>query len=107
MAVDRRHIAIMFTDISGYMALMGSDEDKAFEMLNRNHALHKTHIHKHNGTIIKEVRNGTIFSFPLATDAVRCAMDIQKEAKWQSIPQKIAIRKGQMIFSGSDVIGRW
>ena len=26
---ERRHIAVMFTDIVGYTALMGSDEDKA------------------------------------------------------------------------------
>ena len=29
---NRRHIAVMFTDIVGYTALMGSDEDKAFDM---------------------------------------------------------------------------
>ena len=28
---DRRLAAIMFTDIVGYTALMGSDEDRAFE----------------------------------------------------------------------------
>ncbi len=40
MSEDRRHIAVMFTDIVGYTALMGSDEDKAFDMLKRNHEIH-------------------------------------------------------------------
>jgi len=31
MPEDRRHIAVMFTDIVGYTALMGTDEDKAFD----------------------------------------------------------------------------
>ena len=37
---DRRHAAIMFTDIVGYTALMGSDEDRAFEVLRVNREIH-------------------------------------------------------------------
>ena len=36
MPKDRRHSAIMFTDIVGYTALMGSDVDRVFYMLSRN-----------------------------------------------------------------------
>ena len=78
MPEDRRHIAVMFTDICSYTALMGSNEDKAFDMLKRNHTIHATLIDKHNGTLIKELGDGVLASFPLASDAVRCAMDIQK-----------------------------
>ncbi|MFC2123229.1 adenylate/guanylate cyclase domain-containing protein [Bacteroidota bacterium] len=102
---DRRHIAVMFTDIVGYTALMGSDEDKAFDMLKRNHTIHATQIKKHNGKLIKEVGDGTLASFPLASDAVRCAMDIQKEAKSQKIPLKIGIHQGEMVMVGADVLG--
>ena len=35
MPEDRRHIAVMFTDIVGYTALMGSNEDKAFDTISR------------------------------------------------------------------------
>jgi class 3 adenylate cyclase len=41
MPEDRRLAAIMFTDIVGYTALMGSDEDKAFDILKRNHTIHE------------------------------------------------------------------
>jgi TolB-like protein/Tfp pilus assembly protein PilF len=95
----------MFTDIVGYTALMGSDEDRAFDMLARNHTIHETLIKKHNGTLIKEIGDGTLASFPLASNAVRCAMDIQKEAKSQKIPLKIGIHEGEMVFAGSDVLG--
>jgi len=78
---DRRHIAVMFTDIVGYTAFMGSDEDEAFDILTRNHTIHETLIKKHNGTLIKEIGDGTLASFPLASNAVRCAIDIRKEAK--------------------------
>ncbi|MFC2123809.1 adenylate/guanylate cyclase domain-containing protein [Bacteroidota bacterium] len=102
---DRRHIAVMFTDICSYTSLMGSDEDKAFDMLKRNHTIHATLINKHNGTLIKEVGDGTLASFPLASDAVRCAMDIQKEAKSQNIPLKCGVHQGEMVMVGADVIG--
>lgn len=94
MLEDRRLAAIMFTDIVGYTKLMGSDEDKAFDMLARNHTIHETLIKKHNGSLIKEIGDGTLSSFPLASNAVRCAMDIQKEAKNQKIPLKIGIQGG-------------
>ncbi len=105
MVEDRRLAAIMFTDIVGYTKLMGSDEDKAFDMLNRNHTIHETLIKKHNGTLIKEIGDGTLASFPLASNAVRCAMDIQKEAKSSKIPLKIGIHQGEMVMAGADVLG--
>jgi adenylate cyclase len=105
MPEDRRHIAVMFTDIVGYTKLMGENEDKAFDMLKRNHTIHATLIEKHNGTLIKEVGDGTLASFSLGSDAVRCAMDIQKEAKSQNIPLKIGIHEGEMVMAGEDVLG--
>ncbi len=105
MPEDRHHAAIMFTDIVGYTALMGKDEDSAFDMLRRNHSLHQNLIEKHNGKLIKEIGDGTLASFPLASNAVRCAIDIQKESKDQNIPLKIGIHEGEMVFTGSDIIG--
>jgi len=95
----------MFTDIVGYTVLMGSDEDKAFDMLKRNHSIHEILIKKYNGTLIKEVVDGTLASFPLASEAVRCAIEIQKEAKDQNIPLKIGVHQGEMVMAGSDVLG--
>jgi len=105
MPEDRRLAAIIFTDIVGYSALMGSDEDKAFQMLKRNHTIHENVIKKHNGTLIKEIGDGTLASFPLASDAVRCAIDIQKKAKSLKIPLKIGVHEGEMVFAGTDVLG--
>ncbi len=39
MPQTRQLAAIMFTDIVGYTALMGDDEDKAFDLLNKNRQL--------------------------------------------------------------------
>jgi len=105
MPEDRRLAAIMFTDIIGYTALMGSNEERAFDMLKRNHTTHENFIKQFNGTLIKEMGDGTLASFSLASDAVRCALEIQKTCKEQEVPLKIGIHEGEMVFAGADVLG--
>ncbi len=102
---DRRLAAIVFTDIVGYTALMGADEDRAFEVLGKNREIHNNLIDKFNGTLIKEMGDGMLISFNLASDAVRCAIEIQKACKQQDIPLKIGIHEGEMVFEGADVLG--
>jgi adenylate cyclase len=41
MPQTRQLAAIMFTDIVGYTSLMGNDEKKAFELLNKNRQIQK------------------------------------------------------------------
>ena len=103
--LHRKHAAIMFTDIVGYTALMGSDEDRALEVLNKNRKIHSKYIHQFDGSIIKEMGDGMLVSFNLASDAVRCAIEIQKASKEQDIPLKIGIHEGEMVFEGNDVLG--
>jgi len=42
MSQSRQLAAIMFTDIVGYTALMGKDEQKAMQLLDQNRVLQKT-----------------------------------------------------------------
>ena len=97
--------AIMFSDIVGYTAMMGKDEDLAFEILRKNRIIHNELIEKHNGDLIKEMGDGILTSFPLATDAVRCAIGIQEACKKEGIPLKIGIHEGETVFEGNDVLG--
>ncbi len=101
----RKLAAIMFTDIVGYTALMGSDEDKAFEVLQKNREIHSEFIKQFHGTLIKEMGDGMLISFDLASDAVRCAIEIQKACKEQGIPLKIGIHEGEVVFEENDVLG--
>ncbi len=81
MSQSHRHAAIMFTDIVGYMVIMGSDEDRALEVLRKNREIHSELIEKFKGTLIKEMGDGMLASFNLASDSVRCAIEIQKACK--------------------------
>ena len=52
MSQTHQLAAIMFTDIVGYTALMGSDEQKAFELLKKNRELQKPIIEELYGRFI-------------------------------------------------------
>ena len=105
MPEDRRHAAIMFTDIVGYTALMGRDEDRAFDMLRRNHALHQHLIEKHHRILIKEIGDGTLANFPLSSNAIRCAIVIIKTFSDSWVVQLISISKSKLVNPGEKLSG--
>ena len=106
MSQTRQLAAIMFTDIVGYTALMGDDEQKAFELLKQNRELQKPLIEKFNGKWIKEIGDAVLASFSTVTDAVFCASEIQYSSN--QIPQlilRIGIHQGEVVFEDGDVFG--
>lgn len=106
MSPVRQLAAIMFTDIVGYTALMGADEQKAFETLNKNRELQKPLIELYNGKWIKELGDGVLASFATVSDAVLCAVAIQKACHQKNNFQlRIGIHQGEVIFENNDVFG--
>ena len=98
--------AIMFTDIVGYTALMGEDEERAFELLKKNRQVQRPIIEKYNGRWIKEIGDGVLASFPAVSDAVYCAKEIQKAClKEDDLKLRIGIHQGEVVFEDDDVFG--
>ena len=106
MPQSRQLAAIMFTDIVGYTALMGNDEQKAFAILNKNRALQKPIIEKYNGRWIKELGDGVMASFNTVSDAVNAAIKIQEAcAAAKDFQLRIGIHLGEVLFENDDVFG--
>jgi len=106
MSQSRQLAAIMFTDIVGYTALMGNDEQKAFSILNKNRALHKPVIEEFNGRWIKELGDGVMASFNTVSDAVNAAIKIQEGCMAANDFQlRIGIHLGEVVFENEDVFG--
>ena len=102
----RQLAAIMFTDIVGYTSLMGADEEKAFDLLNRNRQIQKPLISQYNGTWIKELGDGVLASFSTASDAVTCAISIQQKClQVPDLSLRIGIHLGEVVFEDGDVFG--
>ena len=106
MSQFRQLAAIMFTDIVGYTALMGRDEQKAFELLDKNRRMHKTIIEQYNGKWIKELGDGVMASFNTVSDAVNAAIEIQKACTAsKELSLRIGIHEGEIIFENNDIYG--
>src|SRR5688572_1393755 len=106
MISSRQLAAIMFTDIVGYTAIMGRDEQKAFELLKKNRELQKPIIEQYNGRWIKELGDGVMASFNTVSDAVNAAIKIQQTCNASKQFQlRIGIHLGEVVFENDDVIG--
>ncbi len=98
--------AIMFTDIAGYTALMGSNESAAMELLKVNRSLQKPLIENHGGIWLKEMGDGVMASFDSAYMAVKSALEIQESAGEELKSMiRIGIHLGDITFEGEDIFG--
>ena len=102
----RKLAAIMFTDIVGYTALMGEDEQKAIALLHKNRQIHEHCIRTHNGKLLKEMGDGMLAQFNSALDAVQCSLEIQELAQDRVEGKlRIGIHLGDVIIENNDVFG--
>ena len=98
--------AIMFTDIVGYTALMGRNEERALKLLQSNRKIHSKFIEKYNGTFIKELGDGILARFDSSYDAIRCAMSIQETARKDFNGQlRIGLHIGDILLENNDIFG--
>src|SRR5688572_4718547 len=106
MHSSRQLAAIMFTDIVGYTALMGKDEQKAFELLDKNRQIQKPIIEQHNGRWIKELGDGVMATFNTVSEAVNAAITIQQTCNASKQFQlRVRIHLGEVVFENDDVFG--
>ena len=73
--------AIMFTDIAGYTSRMAQDQDVALSLLETKQKTLKPLMKKHNGTLVKEMGDGTLSHFPSAVAATNCSLELKNHLK--------------------------
>jgi class 3 adenylate cyclase/TolB-like protein len=103
----RQLAAILFTDIAGYSALMARDEPQALACLARQRQCIQRLVPGHEGTLHKEIGDGTLSTFASARNAVECALALQEALAEGEASFRIraAVHIGEVIFSGGDVYG--
>lgn len=102
----RQLAAVMFADMTGYTALMGEDEQKAKTLMDRQRQTLEKFIPGYNGKIIKYIGDGTLSVFGSAADAVKCAIEIQKELQQEpKVLLRIGLHSGDIVYENQDVYG--
>jgi adenylate cyclase len=112
--VERRLAAILAADIAGYSRLMGVDEEGTLRQLKAHRKeLVDPKITEHRGRIVKTTGDGMLVEFVSVVDAVRCAVEIQRNMVERNaevptetrIQFRIGINVGDIISDDNDIFG--
>jgi adenylate cyclase len=114
MAATRRLAPILSADVVGYSRLMGEDEEgtlAALKTLWRD--LSDPKIKEHHGRIVKTTGDGLLVEFGSVVDAVRCAVEVQREMAERNtaipaerrIEFRMGINLGDIIKDRGDIYG--
>jgi class 3 adenylate cyclase len=100
----RKIVAIMFSDIAGYTAAMGQDEELAIRAVSRARTVQKELVRKFHGDWVQEVGDGALCTFASAVEAVTCALEIQRAFEGETDFQlRIGIHVGDIVFRKTEV----
>ena len=102
----RQLAAVMFTDMVGYTALMQADEQKALRNRERHRDILEKSTKATHGIILQYYGDGTLSVFDSAVEALKCAVEIQRELqKEPKIPLRIGLHVGDIIYSDDGAFG--
>jgi adenylate cyclase len=114
MSQTRRLAAIVAADVAGYSRLVGADEEGTLAALTalRRELAHPK-IEEYHGRIVRTTGDGLLVEFASVVDAVRCAVEVQRELAERNDPLpidqriefRIGINLGDIINDGTDIFG--
>lgn len=103
---DRQLLAIMFTDIVGYTALMQSDEKRAAEQRAKHRRVFQEQHELFAGKIVQYYGDGTLSVFSSAVKASQCAIQIQRLMRdGDPVSLRIGLHLGDIVFDKTEVYG--
>src|SRR5580658_1376816 len=112
--VERRLAAILAADVAGYARLMSEDEEATLAGLRAwRHQVADPCIRKHHGRIVKSTGDGFLVEFASVVDAVRCAVEMQRDmaARNSDVPPerrlefRIGVNLGDIVAEDHDIFG--
>lgn len=79
MQASRKLVAIFSSDVFGYSRLMSDDEQATLDAIVDTRQVVAAHVAQHAGRVVDTSGDAVLAEFPSATEAVRCACEIQRE----------------------------
>jgi len=111
--VKRKLTAILSADVKGYSRLMGEDEEATVHTLNAYKEVMTNRIQQSRGRVVDAPGDNMLAEFASVVDAVRCAVEIQKELRVRNaeLPEnrrmefRIGVNLGDVIEDGEQILG--
>lgn len=76
--IERRLAAIVSADVAGYSRLIAQDEVTTVRTLTQYRSIMSDLVSQHRGRVVDNPGDNALLEFPSATDAVECAIAVQK-----------------------------
>jgi adenylate cyclase len=114
MTTTRRLAAILAADVAGYSRLIGADEGGTLERLKvLRRELLDPKISEYRGRLVKTTGDGLLVEFGSVVDALRCAVEVQREMTERNagvlsdsrIELRIGINVGDIVVEDGDIFG--
>jgi TolB-like protein/class 3 adenylate cyclase/Tfp pilus assembly protein PilF len=103
---ERRLAAILFTDLEGSTAIMGTSEEAGLRAKERHRELVRRQVGRYHGRLVENPGDQTLSIFANALDAVNCALAIQEGTREQAdLRLHVGIHLGDVLVRGGEVHG--
>ena len=109
----RKLTAILSADAVGYSRLMGDDEEATIRTLTEYRNAIKAVVNKHKGRVVDSPGDNVLAEFASVVDAVRCAVETQKQISKRNadLPEnrrmlfRIGVNLGDIVEEGDRIYG--
>jgi adenylate cyclase len=111
--MERRLAAILAADVAGYSRLMEADEETTALTLRSYREIIEGLVASHHGRVFCSAGDSVIVEFASPVEAVRCAVDIQRELETHNVelPEdrrmclRIGVNLGDVMVEGDNLLG--
>jgi adenylate cyclase len=111
--MERRLAAIFAADVVGYSHLVEADEEATLRRLKAYREIIGQMVAEHRGRVFGSAGDSVVAEFASPVEAVRCAVDIQREIEQrnadlpadQRMQFRIGINLGDVVVEGDDLLG--
>ena len=112
--LDRRHAAVLIADVAGYSRLMELDETGThLRLQSLRIEVIEPALARHGGRITRSTGDGLLVTFAAATEALCCALEVQRElalhnagvAPAEQIRFRMGLNVGDVLFDRDDIAG--
>ena len=107
--LEHRLSAILYADVAGYSRMTGENEERTYREVTSAMDQFTETIQRHNGAVVNYAGDAILAEFPTVSDAISCAVEVQRDNHEQqgsdSIQFRIGINLGEVIVARDDIYG--